>query len=287
MHDCGSKLKVIALQHERDNAGREISVLKDQINLLNEKVPVQQQLLDKGLITKQQLIDTQQKIVELKGKISEQEADINSLDSQIYAAQADPLEADETAKAQVLQYRGQVDTLEQQLKQAADVVSPFSGEVIEVKLTNGDLVNTGTGLLSIQPDVHNLEVIAYINSREAKNIQKGMDAQISPSTVKREESGYLRGKVESVADFPATPEAIMRNFHNQTFVQSMAQRGPVTEVRLRLEPDAGAPSGFRWSSPKSPNVKLSSGTLCNAEVVTEMKVPMELLLPWFKKTTGL
>jgi HlyD family secretion protein len=158
---------------------------------------------------------------------------------------------------------------------------------VEVKSVRGNLVSQGNPLFSIQPTGTSLEVLAYIASKDAKGIQNGMEAEISPSTVKREENGYLRGKVESVADFPSTQEAMMRNFENQQLVESMLHAGPVTEVHVLLEPDAKASSGFQWSSPKSPDVKLSSGTMCSVEVVTESKPPITLLLPWFKNTTGL
>ncbi len=286
-HESTAELKVVALQRSRENSQNQIVALKDQIKLLEERVPVEQQLLDKGLITKQQLIDTRQKIVDLEGKIADQQASITEVDAQIYAAKSDPVETDATAKAQILQNQAQLDVLEQQLKQTADVISPFSGEVIEVKTVRGNLLAQGSALFSIQPSEKNLEVLAYIASKDAKGIHNGMEAEVSPSTVKREESGYLRGKVESVADFPSTQEAMMRNFENQAYVESILKAGPVTEVHVRLEPDAKAPSGFAWSSPKSPDVKLSSGTICSVEVVTESKPPLALLLPWFKNATGL
>ncbi len=287
MHVSTAKLQAVALSRQRENAQKQIVVFEDQIKLLQGQLPAEQQLLERGLITKHQLVATQQKIVELQGQIATEQANINQLDAQQSAIQSEPVEADEDARARVLDLQTELDVLEQELKTASNVTTPYAGEVLEVKVLPGGVVTSGTPLLSIQPDVRHLEVIAYIGSREAKDVRPNMQAEISPSTVKREEFGYLRGKVVAVADFPATPEAMMRNFENLPLVESIARAGPVTELRIRLESDRTSISGYVWSSPKSPPVTLSSGTLCTVEVVTKRQRPITLLLPWFKNNTGL
>ena len=114
-----------------------------------------------------------------------------------------------------------------------------------------------------------------------------MPARISPSTVKREEFGYMWGKVVFVPDYPATVAAIMRNFQNEQLVQSLAGRGPVTEVRVALEPDATTVSGYRWSSPGGPPVKISAGTIAVAEIVTATRAPITLVVPILRQKLGL
>jgi HlyD family secretion protein len=132
-----------------------------------------------------------------------------------------------------------------------------------------------------------LEVLVYLPSLQAKAVQAGMDAEISPSTVKREEFGYIRGKVVYVGEFPASSDALMRNFQNEMLVHSIMAGGPVTELRVTLERDSMSLSGYMWSSSHGPAIRISSGTLCTVEVITRRQPPVSLLFPFLKGKLGL
>jgi HlyD family secretion protein len=92
--------------------------------------------------------------------------------------------------------------LERELELAANVITPYSGEVIELRVVPGNTVTAGVPLLSIQPDLNDLEVLVYVPATKAKDVRPGMDAEVSPTTVRPEEYGFLRAKVTSVADPP-------------------------------------------------------------------------------------
>ena len=176
--------------------------------------------------------------------------------------------------------------MRKELDLASRVVSPYGGEVIELRVTPGSPVTPGVPLLTIQPAADLLDVLVYVPSVLVKQIHAGLEVQISPSTVRREEFGFLRGEVTSVADYPATPAALMRNFQNEPLVQSLSGSGPVTELHVRLFTDPNTPSGFRWSSPLGPRVKLSSGTLVSAQIITRRQKPISLVIPSVKELLG-
>ena len=136
----------------------------------------------------------------------------------------------------------------------------------------GSLVAAGSPILSIQPQGNTLEVLVYLPSLQAKAVQPGMAAEISPSTVKREEFGFIRGKVVYVGEFPASSDALMRNFQNETLVHSIMAGGPGDGIAG----NAGARSrdqcsGYKWSSSRGPAITISSGTLCTVEVITRQQ----------------
>jgi HlyD family secretion protein len=97
----------------------------------------------------------------------------------------------------------------------------------------------------------------------------------------------MRGDVVYVGEFPASFDALMRNFQNETLVRSIMAVGPVTELRVTLESDPKTRSGFNWSSSRGPDIKISSGTLCTVQVITRQQSPMSLLFPFFKGKLGL
>lgn len=180
----------------------------------------------------------------------------------------------------------QIATATDRLNQARDVVSPYEGEVLEVKASPGSTVTEDEPIVSIQPRQEKLEVLAYVPSLFAKALRINMDAEISPSSVKREEYGYIHGRVDFVADFPATEAAMMRNFENIALVQVLSESGPVTEVRATLEPDAATPTGFAWSTSAGPNMTITSGTLCQVNVVTKREKPISLVFPYLRSKLG-
>jgi HlyD family secretion protein len=114
-----------------------------------------------------------------------------------------------------------------------------------------------------------------------------MDAEIAPSPIKREEFGFIRGKVVYVAAYPATSASLMRSFQNDKLVQTLMAAGPVTEVKVRMARDTTTLSGFQWSSSKGPPFHISSGALATVQIITNRRRPISLLLPFVKKKLGI
>ena len=281
------KLQLAAIKRQKENAQREIGQLRNQAKLVSEQIPVEAELLAKGLITRQQTYANKQKLVDLEGQIAGWNAQLNQLDAQQYTVESSPLEADIDVKSRISDLRRQGEGLRKELKLVSNVVSPYSGEVIELKVQQGATVAAGVPLLSLQSDVKNLEVLVYVPASKAKEVKPQMEAQISPTTVRREEYGFLRGTVTAVAGYPATPAALMRNFQNETLVQSLLAAGPVTELQVSLQADEKTVSGYKWSSPLGPPVTLSSGAFCVTQVITRQQQPVSLVIPMLREGLGL
>ncbi len=282
-----AKLQSDAIQLQRANAEREITELEAQAGLAAEQIPVEDQLLTKGLVTRQQTIAARQRLISIQQQIAARRAQIRQYDAQRFAIQAEPQRADTERQARIRQIELELSALNQELSLAENVVSPYAGEVIERKVDPGVAIQAQAPILSVQPDVRSLEALVYVPSLNAKSVASGMDAEISPTTVRREEFGFIRGKVLYVADYPATPAALMRNFQNEALVSSLTKEGPVTEVRVQMLQDPTSASGFRWSSSRGPDVTISSGAICTVEIITRRQKPIVLIFPYMKKKLGL
>jgi HlyD family secretion protein len=283
----GAQLQLDALTRDQANAQREIQELGEQVKIATERIGVDNQLFTKGLITRQQTLQDQQKLVEIKGQIETLQARIKQIEADQYTARTNPERFDEEMKDRIAELERNLAGLENQMAIESSVVSPYDGQVIEMKAVPGSLVAAGSPILSIQPQGNTLEVLVYLPSLQAKAVQPGMAAEISPSTVKREEFGFIRGKVVYAGEFPASFDALMRNFQNETLVRSIMAGGPVTELRVTLERDPASMSGYKWSSSRGPEITISSGTLCTVEVITRHQPPVSLLFPFFKGKLGL
>ena len=183
------------------------------------------------------------------------------------------------AERQASQLATQIDTRQ--------VQAPVSGRVTEIKATVGAVLRPGQPVLSIKTVEGELGVLIYIPPVDGKKIERGMDVLVSPTTVRREEYGSLRGKVESVSSFPASQEGMIAVLQNRNLVQALSEDGAPYSGRVLLEPDPSTESGFSWTSPKASGEKLTSGTLASIEIKTDSQAPITLVVPLIKETFGL
>jgi HlyD family secretion protein len=283
----GLQLQNEVTRNQIANLQREIVSSRQQIRTLDEQSQTEEELLAKGLITKQQLLTTRQKRASIEASIASTEAQIKQVQSARFQNETQAEQADRDIAARIAEMDRNISSVQRELASAAEIRSAYTGKVIEVKVYPGVLVGSGEPVVSLEPSAGSIEAIAYVNAVQAKEIRKGMSAELVPSMVKREEFGFVRARVVSVAEFPATRAAMMRTFENDAVVQTLTTSGAVSEVRLALEPDAATPSGFRWSSSRGPSIRLTSGTFCTASIVTREQRPIELVAPFLRKKLGL
>ncbi|MBU2489325.1 MAG: NHLP bacteriocin system secretion protein, partial [Proteobacteria bacterium] len=129
--------------------------------------------------------------------------------------------------------------------------------------------------------------ILYLSFQDGKKVRPGMRAQISPSTVKREEYGFIVGTVRTVSEFPATREGMMRTLANEQLVGTLTQDGAPIAITAELSLSPETVSGFEWSSSQGPPVLITSGTFCTATVTVRQQRPISLVIPILKKSLGL
>ncbi len=160
--------------------------------------------------------------------------------------------------------------------------SPYSGTVVEVLAEKGSKVKADTALATLERTDQPLGAVIFVPLAEGKNLKPGIKAQLSPSTVRTEEAGYLLGTVKSVSPFPVSNESLLRTLKNEDLAKSLAQSGPVVRVEISLEPDQSNPSGFKWSSPGGTRTLLTGGTPCTVNLILGEQRPISLVLPIFK-----
>jgi len=282
-----AKMETAAIQRQHDNAQLEAKHLEEQAELAAENVAAQDQLLAAGIVIKQKAIEARQNLAAIQDRIASVQAHLKELEAQEFSIQAKVQEEGAQKQLGIEELERNLSAVEKDLEIAGNVVSPYRGEVLEVKVSGGTTVLASDPVVSIQPDVQDLEVLLYLPAARAKDVRTGMEAKISPSSVKPEEYGFIKGYVSYVSDFPDTPAELMHNFQNEVLVRALTGDGPVTGLHVEMQRNPTTFSGYQWSSSKGPNLTLSGGTLCTAEVVTRWQRPLELLLPALRKTVGL
>lgn len=279
-----SKQRVLTAQKE--NVHNSISVQKDKVKWLEDRIAAYTELFEKGLVLERQIIQIKLERDDAKLEIAKLQNDLGKIKLQEVEVEESKNQRLFKQRFQIENLQGQVDVLEDQLKQAIEVTSAFDGRVISVEGDEGTILGRGQAVLAIELAKRKLGVLLYVQAFKGKKIKDGMTIQITPSTVKREEYGFVFAEVTEVSDFPVTSEAMMRVLNNKDLVESLLKKGPLISVHGDLVKDPSTRSGFKWSSRKGASVAVSAGTLGTSEVVVRRQAPIELVVPVLKKWTG-
>ena len=280
------QLRARDLAQQRANLERSIESLEKDVALLRERLEAQQALLNDGLITKETFLTTQQSLNAKRDQLAQARLDLNGLDlKRIEADQQldQQLEARQTA---IHDLELEIGELNAKLGENVNILSPYSGRVLEVLANRGDVVNPGTAILSVEVLSENLQAVLFVPASTGKKVQPGMTVRLSPSTVKREEYGSLLGTVTWVAEFPSTSRGMIRLLGNEALVTKLMEQGPPIQVNVALRRDPATPTGYRWSSSRGPNLKISSGTLATGDIVIQRDRPVHLIVPKIREATG-
>ena len=253
---------------------------------LRERMAVQEDLVQRGLLTKGTVLGTRSQISGTEQSISRAQVRIAEIATQ-RSSLARNLNERADARATALDdIRRQISEIEGQREGSTLIRSPYAGRVLEIASNNGDVVSPGRQVLTIENEARPLEAVIYVSGLEGKRIKPGMEVRISPSTVKAEEYGFMLAKVRKVGDFPVSPDGLRRVLRNDSLVEALSGKGTSVEVQIELMADPNMPSGFRWSSSVGPPSAVFSGTLATATVVVERRRPISLVIPVLKSTVG-
>lgn len=263
---------------------------EEELGWTREKIANQERLVAQGLLTRQTLLATRQ-------QYETTQRDVRTNRNQVQQNSVDQLALRERKRQEIEAGRLKIEEAERalgrqeaELLRSSQVVSPYTGTVLEIMTEQGRVIERGEPVLRLDltgKTVKDLEAVLYVASTEGKKIRPGMRIQISPSTVRQEEHGFLLGTVTYVSDYPATAQGMARTLKNDALVAALAGGGAPYEVHADLIPDPDTRSRYRWSSPKGPPAEIRSGTLCSAYITLEERRPLELVLPVFRRSAGL
>ena len=113
-------------------------------------------------------------------------------------------------------------------------------------------------------------LLAYANNEAQRNLRVGMEAEVWPADQKRDEIGYVRGRITRVVRYPADAAKVRQILKSDILAQELMKKDEVVfEVLidlLRLPEDA---TRYDWSFGEPDNVSMEIGTYCS--VLTETR----------------
>jgi len=270
-----------------DALNQVIKATAQRVEFLTVDVRNLEDLLAKGYTTRKNVSDRREELTSAQQRLDDTH-------NQILKLRADKTDLEtqrdrelRQAEFAINEAQRQVSATEESLSQNTQVISPIEGRVVEVKISTGSVLAVGTAVVEIESEGNKLEAVIYLPPDQGKRIKPGMQVQLEPSTVKREEFGMMLGTVETVSDFPMTPQGMTAVLHNETLVTRFSHDGAPYAAKIVLDQDASTTTGYRWAVGNGPNLRLTSGTLTRAEITTRHQRPLDLVIPLIRHLTGI
>lgn len=295
-HDTSKADTAALLKQKRQELESLIAVNKTQVEWLEKNLAGYEKLAVKGFVSQQKLFEAR---VSLNDATAERMRNTNALAALQFDENTRRIEHEREIldlEIKIEQARSAIAALREKRQRMTYLESPYDGVVIEQKVDLGELIEAGKPVLSVLPGsspgaddaAKRIPLVAtlYLPSTEGKRVRPGMDVQISPSTAKREEYGYMHGTITWRSAVPATPEGMLRRLKNRQLVESLSVGGAPFEATATLDLDPSTPSGFRWSSSAGPAQTIGPGSLASARIIVKEQPLISLVMPAVRGVVG-
>jgi len=279
------RLNLESLSQRRKLLDADIANLRDQLGWYGERVRAMTPFVAEGTISRMQLFEFQRELANTHERLSQKTNDRNAIESQI-------LELKNRVAQQILDLENQIASAEDNLLAAVDsletnveVVSPYSGRVVEAGVNVGSIVASGSPIATLERaegEVAYLEAILYFSPDQGQRIKEGMVVQVSPDTAKQERYGSMLALATKVTAYPSSQAEMARVLQNPELVRQLGS-GVKIAVRCVLVPDHATASGYKWSSSRGPDFTIEPGAMCRASVIVERQRPINLVIPLFNR----
>ncbi len=260
------------LKQSEINNHNKIESLKAQI----QQLVIQEDQIEEKFIQNQQNINQiKTKLVELKSQ--ETEIDLNNQKNS------------DQQNDQIVKLQYEIEQLKLKMNDQVYIKSSYNGTILGLEVQPGKLIEPGQNIVRImRSDVQdNLECFTFLKIGDGKQVRQGMKAEITPTSVKKNDYGGIIGKVTIVSPVSVTIDEISRAIGDQQLAQSLTADNHTIGVKISLEPDPKTYSGYKWSSRGGPTMKISQGTTTITEITVEERAPITFVIPLLKSLTGM
>ena len=107
-------------------------------------------------------------------------------------------------------------------------------------------------------------LIAYIDNAGQRDLREGMMAQVWPEDEKRDEIGYVKGRVMRIDRYPVSANEVRQTLKNEKMANRLLSSGDMMyQVQIDLLPSPDDPTQYDWSFGEPEDVNLNVGTYCS------------------------
>lgn len=121
------------------------------------------------------------------------------------------------------------------------------------------------------------EVVAFATYADFRKLKVGMEVQVTPTDLKREEVGYMYGRITAINELPTSSKEAGMLFKLEEFTSAVFPTEAAFMVQIRLEDHPQDKNRIRWSHRGGEDINVKIGTFCSLQIVTRVRPVYELL----------
>ncbi len=124
------------------------------------------------------------------------------------------------------------------------------------------------------------ELKAFVGFKELRKLKVGMEVQVSPGDLPREEFGYIVGSISEIAVYPTARAEAERHFRSSELLENVfPKEGAAFEVKIALKSrvDAHGKEQLQWSHRIPEEADMRIGTFCDIQILTKSRSIIDLL----------
>lgn len=127
-------------------------------------------------------------------------------------------------------------------------------------------------LLTENTDKQVKTLVAFANFKTVRELDTDLEVQVNPSYLSREKNGYVPAQILSISKYPMSAHEAALKLKNEQFTQAVfPQEGAAFVVEIELEVNPDCPEEFNWTFEQEKHVDMSTGTLCDVQVITKRR----------------
>lgn len=127
-------------------------------------------------------------------------------------------------------------------------------------------------LLTENSDKQATTLVAFANFKTVRELDTELEVQVNPSYLSREKNGYVPAHILSISKYPMSAHEVALKLKNEQFAQAVfPQEGAAFMVEIELEVNPENPDEFNWTFEQEKPVDMSTGTLCDVQVITKRR----------------
>ena len=257
-----------------------------------------------------ELLESREKLYVIKDDLNKGQSRLAELDLEATTTDYARKRAQLERRLKITQLETKLALDHEKLRRTSRIISKVHGQVADVLSARGELVHEGAPVVLLHSPRSDRGIdeagppydsILFVPAADGKKIGLGDDVEVSPTTVKREEHGFIKGKVVAISELPATRLAMEATLEHPQLVDAFLRRyapGVLLRVDVKLN-EKGNTTGasvepatarsrqpFRMVVVIGAAQPLKTGTMCQAAIVVEKRKLISLILPWTKKVVG-
>lgn len=98
----------------------------------------------------------------------------------------------------------------------------------------------------------------------ARDLKVGMNAQVWPEDEKRDEIGYIRGRITRIDRYPVAAGVVRQTLKSDDLAERLLESGEMMyQVNIELLRSPQDPSLYDWSFGQPADVNMNIGTYCS------------------------